>query len=712
MQPTDDDTAMVDPFALPMETDGRFAMLILGALMIALYVSFLFLAVAVQFGMTSLVADMPWTLYGFRLLSERLVDHDLFALPDDQIRYLSGAIPPVQMIALLNSLPRLALQSLFFLLIGMAAYAVYRTHPRRIRRQQRLRPLTDFSHPERADDVELSIRRLAAEVRVEPPTTVLLRMGEYNDGQVFGRPGSYLLRLNARPYGKRISALDFLWMRRGREDFRALVLHELGHLANRDVGRSYIAQATWTVFLGLVIGPLLVLSAWLQLMPLAQALWDGPPRGWTWTGVGLWSGQNFGLLLIQIILLILIQRASLAAVWRTREFYADWRVVRWGAGDQLKKMLSAPREQPQTDRSRWVSAQERLPLPLGTLLQRLREWLGREWGVHTSRQERLAQLNDPTRLFDVSPGLAFHTGVLLAFVQVGLTFLALYLGLSLVEILDAAIWSLAGIVIDWPAPLNRIAYLWIMVVLRMVVPGLIASSLLFVTAYLASASLGRQIQRAALIDLIPKAGRPWGYMQLWKPALWLAAGLELGFWVIPMGVFSIRDLPSLMLIPIWIGVFAALTWVWLAYARTLSQRVIGTQGGTRLPKWKRRLVTGCSIVALWMLHLPMLYARNTIMTVGAAGRLSPAFAQQIPNFEGMTRLFGFVVVLLLMLGLVLFAGWALLTLGAAWAWTSRQPRCCPVCSKVPEGVLVVGRRCTACYHHLAPWLYMEPGRRP
>jgi hypothetical protein len=89
--------------------------------------------------------------------------------------------------------------------------------------------------------------------------------------------------------------------RMDRPAFRTIVLHELAHLRNRDVGRTYYAVSVWLAFLAVGLLPFVVVTTW---------------RGGG--GFGLATSWRIGLLAVLVYL-------TRNALLRSRELYADAR---------------------------------------------------------------------------------------------------------------------------------------------------------------------------------------------------------------------------------------------------------------------------------------------------------------------------------------------------------------------------------------------------
>jgi hypothetical protein len=245
-------------------------------------------------------------------------------------------------------------------------------------------------------------------------------------------------------------------------------------------------------------------------------------------------------------------------------------------------------------------------------------------------------------------------------------------------------------------------------VIGALLPNAIMLTTLMLIAYFVVGSLGRQVQRAAIVDLLPGVRSVGSYAGLWKIAILFAAGLELGLWIIPANILIPLNIYSLLLTPIWLIVFATLTWFWLVYTRLLTHLLIGSHFGDRFPRFKQWAVTLSSIVVLWMLYLPMLFARLGIAAIlllidPANGPAAGAFLVT----PSMNSVYIGITFGLLALGLLLFTGWSLLTLGAVLGWRQVRRHSCPTCGQPIQQRIAIGRFCPFCYSVLAPWLYVE-----
>jgi hypothetical protein len=237
------------------------------------------------------------------------------------------------------------------------------------------------------------------------------------DGQAFGLPKKPAIRL-----GKRLRLL----LRKSPDTFFAIVLHELGHLANGDVPRTYFAQSLWVAVVALTLVPLFLYVT----IELARRILDAftAQTAEVWTRLLTVTIPAIILVVIQVVLVLILVAAIRASLLRTREVYADWRAALWGAEEPLTAILRRNASQePASTR-----------FPGGQLLR-----------LHPLPSGRLAALKDPSKLFKIPPDLPFFAGVLLSYVLVAAVEFLLALSFTLASGLGALSFVLIGIVIRY-----------------------------------------------------------------------------------------------------------------------------------------------------------------------------------------------------------------------------------------------------------------------
>jgi len=143
--------------------------------------------------------------------------------------------------------------------------------------------------------------------------------------------------------------------------FRAIVLHELAHLRNADVNKTYFTVAIWWAFVAVVLLPFVVIV--LLQSQIAITL-------------------DLGLRVLPLTALVYLTRN---AVLRTREYYADVRASTWDGAHVLGRVLKALPH----NRKGWQAMVS----------------------VHPDPDERRRVLDETQRLFRLNFWRAFGVGV-------------------------------------------------------------------------------------------------------------------------------------------------------------------------------------------------------------------------------------------------------------------------------------------------------------
>jgi Peptidase family M48 len=186
------------------------------------------------------------------------------------------------------------------------------------------------------------------------PTFLWNPLNAARSGLAFGRLGQYYVALTGGLVTQIYS---------DRPAFRAVVLHELAHLRNADVDRTYFTNALWQAFLV------------AALLPFAAS-----------QVVSGRSAAEIASLSWRILPLIAMVYLTRNAVLRAREVYADVRASTWdGPSGALRRTLGA------------------LPRPA-------RGWSAL-WQLHPDPTARLSFLDDTRQLFRIHLWEAFGTGV-------------------------------------------------------------------------------------------------------------------------------------------------------------------------------------------------------------------------------------------------------------------------------------------------------------
>ncbi|GHJ43191.1 hypothetical protein Cs7R123_05330 [Catellatospora sp. TT07R-123] len=299
-------------------------------------------------------------------------------------------------------------------LVFMLAALLYLLHPWWIRRSRGLLPLAGPDSAELIADLD----RLPAQVGLaRSPRWLLDPRAATAGGQAFGLPWRPVVVLDAG-----------LIMRYGTDPdaVRAVVRHELAHLGNRDVARTYFSIALWRAFalVGLLPFVALLIHPALFYTPLRWSAdrFDG-------------HGPEIAYQVGAVAALTAVVYLTRNAILRTRELHADGRA---GAGAHARSL-------------RAVIAG--LPEPAGAWRR-----LASRLGTHPSRAARLAAIDSPGRLLRTGVwemiGVGFtaalaalNASLLAASVApnavLGLTLSGLPAGVLAAGVLAAAMWRAA-----------------------------------------------------------------------------------------------------------------------------------------------------------------------------------------------------------------------------------------------------------------------------
>jgi Zn-dependent protease with chaperone function len=351
----------LDPFAFPSETTLRFILLIVAVISASLFIySTLYLRYVETQGSLEPIADSAracWEQY-----------EPSFSLSADELATMGGAF--AQCTEPLDTEFRnatwLALGGVGILLC--LASLLYSLFPILIIWREGLKPLDKQADME---DVVVYLKNLCQEMGIHTPTFLQKPASRAIGGRAFGALGRYYVVL---PTGL------LTWFDNKRAAFRAVMLHELAHLRNRDVDKTYFAVAVSCAF---------VIAA---LIPFAFNL------------LGNSGAQRF-LATVQAIALVLLIYLTLAAVVRAREFYADVRASTYPGAQALGSLLATTL---QPTFSTWQATTI-------AMLERLPYFKRHRWQfaflLHPDAAERRHILATTDRLFFLDFWAAFGAGV-------------------------------------------------------------------------------------------------------------------------------------------------------------------------------------------------------------------------------------------------------------------------------------------------------------
>ncbi|MEM9163962.1 MAG: M48 family metalloprotease [Cyanobacteria bacterium P01_F01_bin.4] len=286
----------LNPFVFPSETDFRFVLLVLT------------------------------TIGGSLFCFERLAWFKLTTQPDYQPRLTAlaqcfGAASAhwLDDVGAVNGCMRgtfgvLAVSTLQSQLVGLGlvllfVVIVYSLLPTVMIIRERLVPLAD--QPQ-SQALGKTYSELCKEVGMVRPPQLMLKATSRGIGpRIFGCWGRYRIVV---PGGLALRFQD------DPATFRAVMLHELGHLKNRDVDKTYLAFAMGLAFVVIGFLPMMGVSLWGVVVKAEST--------------GLWQTAWRGIVLLGVMYL------TLTSVVRSREYYADLQASRWDpTNDRLAKLL-------------------------------------------------------------------------------------------------------------------------------------------------------------------------------------------------------------------------------------------------------------------------------------------------------------------------------------------------------------------------------------
>jgi len=409
-----------------------------------------------------------------------------------------------------------------------------------------------------------------------------------------------------RPYVCLRQGLLVQFLKREIETFRAVLLHELAHIANRDVAKTTFSIQLGRCFYWTTVAMLLIMNG--MVIRRLGSTWAAG-KSWTTIGDILWLAAKINCKSLIAMLLVEVIRGS---ILRVREYYADARASTWmgRAAPLLTLLQPAPHKAkpPQSAHKPWTWLWDQFRTHLAPL--------------HPANEDRCAALINRRWLFRPSREVAFFAGLLtglalnsnfLAFTALlGLTdWISRYTGVSLGTSGSTVLLLLAVV-------LTGFAFLLMFL-------GQVALCSAFAVLPLAG-TLGVQVQRAAIADRIqPGAVRLLSRSRVAGLACVAGAGILLGFWLTPLDNDLSLTGRALGMAPIYFVGWSVVLVIWLALLWRLSSRFLGGHTGPDFPRRKRRALSIVSAGALIPALLVMSLTQTllTPMVLGFAS-LDPA----------------------------------------------------------------------------------------
>ncbi len=333
----------LSPFAFPSDTDFRFVLLIVVVIGASLLIY------------TTLYNDIPSNWNRLQATLAQCTDTATKMFPADSVEDITARTTAInRCMAPLYQERALTIAGWVILLLALAG-VIYLIFPRWKIYRNKLVPLAE-------DDAPEMVAYLADLCRLveltTPPQFLLKPLGKASSGHAFGRRGRYYVVLN----GGLVTRFY-----KDRSAFRAIMLHELAHLRNEDVDKTYFSLAVGLAFLLVALLPFVFVRVAFVLSEVP--LIDTFNLGW------------------RILVLTVFVYLSILAILRSREVYADVRASVWdGPTGGLSRILH---DMPRSRGGR------------GTQLLHL----------HPDPEDRLRLLHETYRLFPLGFWEAFVTGV-------------------------------------------------------------------------------------------------------------------------------------------------------------------------------------------------------------------------------------------------------------------------------------------------------------
>lgn len=669
---------LLNPFAFPSETELRSVLLIWAILGLCWEMGFFFTGVVASsvgwpapnelpklerdvWGIQESAQGLSWS--DVLAQKEKALAEKLAALsqPEERDRTkaalvsLSGAAHR-QLIAML---PYLLIPLIFLLLTLFVIWGCYFARARRlwfVRLAEKHQASAEFQDAlDSLVEEARSVQRHLGESELPQPKFLVSR-GVRGDGQVYGtskrplivlsRVVPLLLRKEIRSHGKPYS-------------IRAFLFHELAHLANRDITRSYLAEASWVVLIPVLV--LLIPTLWLAWFSEGDV--DDPM-------------QHPIVVSLQVLGMLLVIEMIRRGLLRAREHFADLRAgILWQAGDPLRAVL-----QPY----RGISIRPKTFLRPFVCL----------WRKHPVFEERREILDNPNLVFSIRKDAAFLAGLLFGSLLAVATLLAGVLVIAadaatLLVIVDFTqkYAEERGLVHAMQLYYRMGLFSWSLALF------VVISALPVVAIYLLAGTLGVQAQRETVMQVVEGHLHRHPYRALRMPAFLAAIGFEVGLTLVPFGPALPGSPGAVLGVLLWVGYATLLLWLWLAVIRFFARRVLGRYVAARKPSRPLKWMTLGSAILLVPLAIALFGAQLWIWPTVRSATGWAALG------SGALGLLSFAFLLVLML----FA----LAIWQAGREGARRPRC-PSCKADPGGTTVADR-CAACGKSLAPWLLL-PGR--
>jgi Zn-dependent protease with chaperone function len=464
------------------------------------------------------------------------------------------------------------------------------------------------------------------------------------------------------------------------ERFQAVLLHELGHIANRDISRT-----TFSIELGRTFTQVtLVLAALTEgylLFHLFRRLLSGKAEATDIQGIGIMVQTAIGAALV--IALIDILRAG---ILRAREYYADARAHQW-----LGKST------PLVDLFRRHTEQAPAPLAAAPALGLVHQAPGSQqplWDqirkhiapLHPSADQRIETLKHPRNLFAIDLWITFVAGLLS-----GLALNANSLVLAALLRLGSTVNTLLSNSLNTQLSRGSEQAIFFLSLLASVLIAALAIGMfiVFFTAPLVG-TVGVMVQRAVFADhSVYSAGAPLLPLhRLALVALLVGLGIVLGGTLTPAsGVLTLQS-RDWLLAPVFVLMWAAIVFIWLLPLRWCARVAYRSHVGAKPAVFRRRSIAVLATLAITPSFLFMMFGQGA-----ATGVDTTSITAEMKD----VLLFGWL--LSLPVSLIIWGIGAVLMWLAGWFGPAR----CAACDTMARHTTATTLHCANCGQALKPW---------
>jgi Zn-dependent protease with chaperone function len=434
------------------------------------------------------------------------------------------------------------------------------------------------------------------------------------------------------------------------EALRAVLLHELAHVANRDVTKTTFSIQLGKCFYWTAFAMLSIVDVMLVRQLVA-----------TWAAGESWAEISDIIRLvvtinIKSLITVFLVEVIRGSILRVREYYADARASIWmGRVTPLVTLLRSVNRRapvPTSARKPWTS-----------LWQQFRTHLV---PLHPTNEDRCAALTDRKWLFRPSRQVAFFAGLLTGLSLNG-NLLAFTAFVDLLDLIPR--YTEQHLENSGDQGLLLLAVFLMGLASLLMFLGAMVVCLVFAVIPLAG-TLGVQVQRAAIADKVRPSTKLLSSSKVVGLACIAGAGAMLGFWLTPIDNALSLTGRARWMTPVYLLGWSIVLAIWLAFLGRLSSRFLGEHKGPRFPKRKRRLLSLVSAGALIPLLLVM------ALTQALLTPLILGFADLDPANENAPALVrGVLVTVWLILPCLALGAWGLGWLRLLWLdkKTANQP---------------------------------------